>query len=292
MVVVSAHGVRARITVLDEAGQPKPEYVDRSGTPWIAAEAGKTFQVKADFERLLKPGTVDGNRQRQVMLALYLDGKLCEYIVLKPIRDETTGELETRTDWTFQGYWLDSTGDRRWAYTFGAPHEDAKSHDAEPLKMTLVLGRAKRAARYDTVQTYDRPDTDSNRVRKFFQPNVEYGDVFEAKKDEQQKEDDARCKGRSKYYYDTYDYKEVTIRYATEDGLRIRGILPALPPLRRLDDNAPRGVKRARESDAVKAPPDDDATVKLDDDATAKLELENERPDDLDLLLPEIPEET
>ena len=160
---------------------------------------------------------------------------------------------------TFVGYATVGDGSEILAFKFGEPGEDASGNRADALEITVTAQRA-----IETTELIDHstlaltiPDG-SKRCKKFYQPHVEAGDEIEWDTNDSSGVPEA-----------TYVYKEVgkksvvcSIRYATVEGLAIRGVVSRATHPHLFDDKKSRKHRAARsplvkeESPAKKAKPE------------------------------------
>ena len=229
MPVLQAFGRTFKITV-EVNGKAKEEFV-KDGQTWIGVEPGEAFQVKVEAEH---DPRVTGENVHQ--LQLILDGQEVYWY---------TFDARPHT-YTFVGYDTVGDGSQIRAYKFGEPGEEASGNRADALEITVTAQRA-----IETTELIDHstlaltiPDG-SKRCKKFFQPHVEAGDVIEA---------DVGTKAT--HVYRPIDDERVfcSIRYATVEGLAIRGVVSRTTHPHLFDDKKSRKHRAAR-SPLVKEEP-------------------------------------
>ena len=233
-----AFGRCFKITV-EVDGKAKEEFV-KDGQTWIAVEPGSAFQVKAVVEEDLR---VTGKNYHRLQLTL--DGQDVYWYCF---------DARAKTQ-TFVGYsFTVGDGSEILAFKFGEPGEDASGNRADALEITVTAQRA-----IETTELIDHstlaltiPDG-SKRCKKFYQPHVEAGDVI-----------DSDVGTKATYVYRVIDDERVvcSVKYATVEGLAIRGVVSRTTHPHLFDDKKSRKHRAARsplvkeESKAKKAKPE------------------------------------
>ena len=238
MPVLQAFGRTFKITV-EVDGKAKEEFVDSRGQTWIAVEPGSAFQVKAEAEH--DPSVRGENYHR---LQLTLDGQDVYWYCF---------DARAKTQ-RFVGYDTVGDGPEILAFKFGEPGEEASGNRADALEITVTAQRA-----IETTELIDHstlaltiPDG-SKRCKKFYQPHVEAGDVI-----------DSDVGTKATYVYRVIDDERVvcSVKYATVEGLAIRGVVSRTTHPHLFDDKKSRKHRAARsplvkeESPAKKAKPE------------------------------------
>ena len=233
MPVLQAFGRSFKITV-EVDGKAKEEFV-KDGQTWIGVEPGEAFQVKAEAEA--DPQLKDNNYHR---LQLSLDGQDVWWYSID-------GSYRICT---FFGYDTLGDGSKIQAFKFGEPGEEASGNRADRLEILVTATRVR-----GTTEPFVRVPTltpdGSKRCKKFYQPHVEAGDEVEWDVNN----------NSSGVPMATYMYKEVgkksvkcSIRYATVEGLAIRGVVSRATHPHLFDDKKSRKHRAAR-SPLVKEEP-------------------------------------
>ena len=227
MPVLQAFGRTFKITV-EVNGKAKEEFV-KDGQTWIGVEPGEAFQVKVEAEH---DPRVTGENVHQ--LQLILDGQEVYWY---------TFDARPHT-YTFVGYDTVGDGSQIRAYKFGEPGEEASGNRADALKITLRAERAVRTTEPWVHAPTPTPDG-SKRCKKFYQPHVEVGDVV-----------DSDIGTKATYVYRPIDDERVfcSVRYATVEGLAIRGVVSREQHPHLFDDKKSRKHRAAR-SPLVKEEP-------------------------------------
>ena len=239
MPVLQAFGRTFKITV-EVNGAAKEEFV-KDGQTWIGVEPGEAFQVKVEAEH---DPRVTGENVHQ--LQLILDGQEVYWY---------TFDARPHT-YTFVGYDTVGDGSQIRAYKFGEPGEEASGNRADVLGISLTAELVKLTTQKRRVKASSgRPDG-SKRCKKFYQPHIEAGDKIEA--------DEVNKRGCTTAVYRKINGSEsfvCSIRYATVEGLAIRGVVSREHP-HLFDDKKSRKHRAARsplvkeESPAKKAKPE------------------------------------
>ena len=239
MPVLQAFGRTFKITV-EVNGKAKEEFV-KDGQTWIGVEPGEAFQVKVEAEH---DPRVTGENVHQ--LQLILDGQEVYWY---------TFDARPHT-YTFVGYDTVGDGSQIRAYKFGEPGEEASGNRADALKITLRAERAVRTTEPWVHAPTPTPDG-SKRCKKFYQPHVEPGDILAS--------DYAPGTTIATHVYRKINGSEsvvCSIRYATVEGLAIRGVVSRATHPLLFDDKKSRKHRAARsplvkeESPAKKAKPE------------------------------------
>ena len=233
MPVLQAFGRTFKITV-EVDGKAKEEFV-KDGQTWIAVEPGSVFQVKAEAEA--DPSVKGQNCHR---LQLTLDGQGVYWFCID-------GGHRTCT---FFGYDTLGDGSKVKAFKFGEPGEEASGNRADGLEILVTATRVRKTAEPIVHQTVPTPDG-SKRCKKFYQPHVEAGDEIEWTDAE-----DISGVPRATHVYKQVGTKQVvcSIRYATAEGLAIRGVVSREAHPQLFDDKKSRKHRAAR-SPLVKEEP-------------------------------------
>ena len=233
MPILHAFGRCFRITV-EVNGAAKEEFV-KDGQTWIGVEPGEAFQVKVEAEAA--PASTDPNIRHRLQLAL--DGKKTWWFAFN---------MEEYT-YTYQGFDMLGDGSQIRAYTFGEPGEEASGNRADVLGISLTAELVKLTTQKRRVKASSgRPDG-SKRCKKFYQPHIEAGDKIEA--------DEVNKRGCTTAVYRKINGSEsfvCSIRYATVEGLAIRGVVSRETHPHLFDDKKSRKHRAAR-SPLVKEEP-------------------------------------
>ena len=240
MPVLQAFGRTFKITV-EVDGAAKEEFVDSRGQTWIGVVPGDAFQVKVEAEEDQRLKYPDCH-----CLQLALDGQDVYWYTID----------ERYTVCTYFGYDTSELGDgsKIKAFKFGEPGEEASGNRADALEITVTAKRVRETTEPIVHTEAPLPDG-SKRCKKFYQPHIEAGDEIEW--------DDIQ------FPIGTHTYKQVgkkavvcSIRYATVEGLAIRGVVSRATHPHLFDDKKSRKHRAARsplvkeESPAKKAKPE------------------------------------
>ena len=228
MPVLQAFGRTFKITV-EVDGKAKEEFVDSRGQTWIAVEPGSAFQVKAEVEA--DPRVKGKNYHR---LQLGLDGQGVYWYCFG----------KKAATYTYVGYDVIGDGSEILAFKFGEPGEEASGNRADALEITVEANRVVKTTETLVPETISIPDG-SKRCKKFYQPHVEAGDQI-----------DADLGKRATHTYTEVDDERpfCSIRYATVEGLAIRGVVSRTTHPHLFDDKKSRKHRAAR-SPLVKEEP-------------------------------------
>jgi len=233
MPVLQAFGRTFKITV-EVHGKAKEEFV-KDGQTWIAVKPGETFQVKAEAEA--DPQQLEYNHYHRLQLSL--DGQDVYWYCIDG----------TKTICTYFGY--DTVGDRSkiQAFKFGEPGEEASGNRADGLEIRVTVTRVRGTTEPIVLPAVPTPDG-SKRCKKLYQPHVEAGDEIEWDTN------DTSGVPAATYVYKEVDKKQVvcSIRYATVEGLAIRGVVSRTTHPHLFDDKKSRKHRAAR-SPLVKEEP-------------------------------------
>ena len=229
-----AFGRCFKITVEVE-GKAKEEFVDSRGQAWIAVEPGSVFQVKVDAEEDQRLKYPDCH-----LLQLSLDGQDVYWYTI----DERSFTC------TYSGYDTSELGDGSeiLAFKFGEPGEEASGNRADALEITVTAKRVRETTEPIVHTEAPLPDG-SKRCKKFYQPHIEAGDKIEA--------DEVNKRGCTTAVYRKINGSEsfvCSIRYATVEGLAIRGVVSRETHPHLFDDKKSRKHRAAR-SPLVKEEP-------------------------------------
>ena len=236
MPVLQAFGRTFKITV-EVDGKAKEEFVDSRGQTWIAVEPGSAFQVKAVVEEDLR---VTGKNYHRLQLTL--DGQDVYWYCF---------DARAKTQ-RFVGYDTVGDGSEILAFKFGEPGEEASGNRADVLGISLTAELVKLTTQRRKNPPSGKPDG-SKRCKKFYQPHVEAGDVI-----------DSDVGTKATYVYRVIDDERVvcSVKYATVEGLAIRGVVSRTTHPHLFDDKKSRKHRAARsplvkeESPAKKAKPE------------------------------------
>ena len=235
-----AFGRCFKITV-EVDGKAKEEFV-KDGQTWIAVEPGSAFQVKATSEA--DPSLKGKNYHR---LKLSLDGQGVYWYCFGAVAGTNT----------FVGYDTQGDGTKIAAFKFGEPGEEASGNRADALGITVTAQLWR-----DSTEPYVHVPTStpdgSKRCKKFYQPHVEAGDEIDVGLNS------AGFGNRVTHNYKVVGKKSFvcSIRYATAEGLAIRGVVSRTTHPHLFDDKKSRKHRAARsplvkeESPAKKAKPE------------------------------------
>ena len=222
MPVLQAFGRTYKITV-EVNGKAKEEFVDSRGQTWIAVEPESAFQVKATAEA--DPSIKGKNYHR---LKLSLDGQGVYWYCF----DKKAGTS------TYVGYDVIGDGSEILAFKFGNPGEEASGNRADALEITVTADRVKMTTEpIDHSMLALTPPDGSKRCKKFYQPHVEAGDVIEADVGK-----------KATHVYSPIDDERVvcSVKYATIEGLAIRGVVSRTTHPHLFDDKKSRKHRAAR----------------------------------------------
>ena len=237
-----AFGRCFKITV-EVDGKAKEEFVKDCQT-WIGVEPGEAFQVKVVAEAA--PASTDPNIHHRLQLAL--DGKKTWWFAFN---------MEEYT-FTYVGFDMLGDGSQIRAYKFGEPGEEASGNRADVLGISLTAELVKLTTQRRQNHPSGRPDG-SKRCKKFYQPHVEPGDIIESEVG------NAHGAPIATHVYRKINGSEsvvCSIRYATAEGLAIRGVVSRTTHPHLFDDKKSRKHRAARsplvkeESPAKKAKPE------------------------------------
>ena len=239
MPVLHAFGRYFKITV-EVDGKAKEEFVDSRGQAWIAVEPGSVFQVKVDAEEDQRLKYPDCH-----LLQLSLDGQDVYWYTI----DERSFTC------TYSGYDTSELGDGSeiLAFKFGEPGEEASGNRADALEITVTAKRVRETTEPIVHTAAPVPDG-SKRCKKFYQPHIEAGDEIEW--------DDSNVPIGTNTYKQVGKEVACSIRYATVEGLAIRGVVSRTTHPHLFDDKKSRKHRAARsplvkeESPAKKAKPE------------------------------------
>ena len=237
MPVLQAFGRTFKITV-EVDGKAKEEFVDSRGQTWIAVEPGSAFQVKAEVEH--DPSVRGENYHR---LQLTLDGQDVYWYCF---------DARAKTQ-RFVGYDTVGDGSEILAFKFGEPGEEASGNRADALEITVTAKRVRETTEPIVHTAAPVPDG-SKRCKKFYQPHIEAGDEIEW--------DDSNVPIGTNTYKQVGKEVACSIRYATVEGLAIRGVVSRATHPHLFDDKKSRKHRAARsplvkeESPAKKAKPE------------------------------------
>ena len=224
MPVLQAFGRTFKITV-EVNGAAKEEFV-KDGQTWIAVKPGETFQVKAEAEAdpSLKDKYYHG-------LQLALDGQDVYWY----------GFDGRGYAYTFVGYDTQGDGTKIAAFKFGEPGEEAGGNRADALGITVTAQLWR-----DSTEPYVHVPTStpdgSKRCKKFYQPHVEAGDEIDVGLNS------AGFGDRATHMHKLVGNKSFvcSIRYATVEGLAIRGVVSRETHPHLFDDKKSRKHRAAR----------------------------------------------
>ena len=154
--------------------------------------------------------------------------------------------------YTYVGYDMLGDGSQIRAYKFGEPGEEASGNRADVLGISLTAQLVTPTQTPVLQAPSVQPDA-SKRCKKFYQPHVEMGDEIEA-----------NVGTKATHFYSPIDDESVvcSIRYATVEGLAIRGVVSRTTHPHLFDDKKSRKHRAARsplvkeESPAKKAKPE------------------------------------
>ena len=232
MPTLHAFGSCFKITV-EVDGKAKEEFV-KDGQTWIGVEPGEAFQVKVEAEAA--PASTDPLIHHRLQLAL--DGKKTWWFAFN---------MEEYT-FTYVGFDMLGDGSQIRAYKFGEPGEEASGNRADVLGISLTAELVKLTTQRRKNPPSGKPDG-SKRCKKFYQPHVEPGDIIAS--------DYAPGTTIATHVYRKINGSEsvvCSIRYATVEGLAIRGVVSRATHPHLFDDKKSRKHRAAR-SPLVKEEP-------------------------------------
>ena len=224
-----AFGRCFKITV-EVDGKAKEEFV-KDGQTWIAVKPGETFQVKAEAEA--DPQLKDKNYHG---LQLALDGQDVYWYCFDG----------WAWAYTFAGYDTQGDGTKIAAFKFGEPGEEASGNRADALEITVTAKRVRETTEPIVHTAAPVPDG-SKRCKKFYQPHIEAGDEIEW--------DDSNVPIGTNTYKQVGKEVACSIRYATVEGLAIRGVVSRTTHPQLFDDKKSRKHRAARSPLAKEEPP-------------------------------------